>query len=104
MVQVHDFPPRITRGLLKYAHEESSKNHKAQVFRAFCRVAKESEEISLARVKEDPGIHSIFQTARQVEIYALKRFDKVIENTRKGHYRLTPLGQRLADVYNQNET
>ena len=94
-----EFTPRIKRGLLKHAHQRDSKNHKAQVFRAICRVAKDDGDVSLAKLREIPEVRKIFQSARQVVINALKTKDGVIENVRKGYYRLTPLGERLAINY-----
>ena len=94
-----EFPLRIRRGLLKHASQGNSDNHKAQVFRAICKIAKEDGDVSLAKVRENPRIQEIFHSARQVEIHALKKYDKVIENVDKGNYRLTPLGKLLAEVY-----
>ena len=94
-----DFPLRIIRGLLKHACQKNSKNHKARVFRAICQVARGSGEFSLAKIREIPEVQKILESARHVEIYALKKNDKVIENICKGLYRLTPLGRRLAEVY-----
>lgn len=94
-----DFSPRIQKGLLKHAHRRDSKNHKAQVFRAICRVATHDGDFSLAKLREIPGVRKIFESARQVEINALKTKDEVIENVGKGDYRLTPVGKRLAIHY-----
>lgn len=99
-IQVEDqFNDNIRRGLLKYAHDESASNKKAQVFRAICKIAREYEEISVSLIKQDPLIRKILESSRHVELYMLKTHDMVIYNTRKGHYSLTQLGQQLSDVF-----
>ena len=93
------FSLRIRRGLLKYAHDESTSNQKAQVFREICRIAKQNEEVSVSKLKKNPTIRQILESSRHVELWMLKNHDKVIEGTRKGHYKLTQLGQMLSAVF-----
>lgn len=93
------FTDNIKRGLLKYAHDESASNKKAQIFRAICKIARESEEVSVSLIKQNPLIRRILESSRHVELYMLKNHDMVIYSTRKGYYSLTQLGQQLSDVF-----